>query len=58
MNLNRSQISQIKASGSSIRCNLEFDSNVTDVSDVHAEKQTLYTTSTDAEISMAFTPLH
>jgi hypothetical protein len=33
---------------SSIRCNFEFDSNVTDVSDVQLEKQELHNTSTDA----------
>jgi hypothetical protein len=33
---------------SSIRCNFEFDSNVTDVSDRQLEKQDLHTTSTDA----------
>jgi hypothetical protein len=33
---------------SSIRCNCEFDSNVTDVSDVQGEKQDLHSTSTDA----------
>jgi hypothetical protein len=35
---------------SSIRCNFEFDSIVTDLSDVHLEKQYLHTTSTDAGI--------
>jgi hypothetical protein len=32
---------------SSIRCNVEFDSNVTDVSDLQEEKQNLHNTSTD-----------
>jgi hypothetical protein len=35
---------------SSIRCSFEFDSNVTDVSDVHLSKQDLHTTSTDEGI--------
>jgi hypothetical protein len=33
---------------SSIQCNFEFDSNVTDVNDAHLEKQDLHTASTDA----------
>jgi hypothetical protein len=32
----------------SIRCNFEFDSNVTHVSDVELEKHDLHSTSTDA----------
>jgi hypothetical protein len=35
---------------SSIRCNFEFDSNVTDVSDWQVEKQDLHSISTDAGI--------
>jgi hypothetical protein len=42
---------------SSIRCNFELDSNVTDVSDVQLEKQDLHTTSTDAGISIVHKPL-
>jgi hypothetical protein len=37
---------------SSIHCNFEFDSNVTDVSNVHLSKQNSRTTSTDAGISI------
>jgi hypothetical protein len=37
---------------SSIRCNFEFDSNVTDVSNQHCRKQDLHNTSTDAGISI------
>jgi hypothetical protein len=37
---------------------LEFDSNVADVRDVHAEKQDLHTISTDAGMSMIVKPLH
>jgi hypothetical protein len=42
---------------SSSRCNFEFDSNLTDVSDLHLEKQDLHTTSTEAGISMVFKSL-
>jgi hypothetical protein len=42
---------------SSIRCNFEFDSNVTNVSDLQLEKQDLHTASTDAGISMVSKPL-
>jgi hypothetical protein len=42
---------------SSIRCNFEFDSNVTDVSDVQLQKQDLHKTSTEAGIRMVFKPL-
>jgi hypothetical protein len=42
---------------SSIRCNFEFDSNVTDVSDVQLEKQDLPITSIDAGIWIVFKPL-
>jgi hypothetical protein len=42
---------------SSIRCNFEFDSNVTDVSDLQLEKQDLHKTSTDVEISIVLKPL-
>jgi hypothetical protein len=35
---------------SSIRCNFEFDSNVTVASDLQLEKHDLHTTSTDAGI--------
>jgi hypothetical protein len=34
----------------SIHCNVEFDSNVTDASDVHLDEQDVHTTSTDAGI--------
>jgi uncharacterized UPF0146 family protein len=34
----------------SIRCNFEFDSKVTDVSDQQQKRQYLHTTSTDAGI--------
>jgi hypothetical protein len=37
---------------SSIRCNFEFDPNVTDAGDLHLEKQDLYTTSTDGGLSI------
>jgi hypothetical protein len=36
----------------SIRCNCQFDSNVTDVSDVPSKKQALHTTPTEGAISM------
>jgi hypothetical protein len=42
---------------SSIRCNFEFDSNVTEVSDVQLAKQYLHTTSTDAGTSILLKPL-
>jgi hypothetical protein len=35
---------------SSIRCNFEFDSNVTDVSDLQLEKQLIVDTETDDDI--------
>jgi hypothetical protein len=35
---------------SSIRCNFDFDSNVTDVSDLHAEKQMGVNTEIDDDI--------
>jgi hypothetical protein len=35
---------------SAIRCNFEFDSNVTNVSDLQQKKQDLHKTSTDAGI--------
>jgi hypothetical protein len=40
------------------RCHFEFDSNVTDVSDLHSEKQDLHTISTDAGTAIVFKPLH
>jgi hypothetical protein len=43
---------------SSIRCNFEFDSNVTDVSELHLSKQDLHNTSTDAGMSIVVKPLH
>jgi hypothetical protein len=42
---------------SSIRCNFEFDSNVTDVSDSQLEKQDLPSTSTDAGTAIVLKPL-
>jgi hypothetical protein len=42
---------------SSIRCIVEFDSNVIDINDVHLEKQHFHTISTDAGISIVFKPL-
>jgi hypothetical protein len=42
---------------SSIRCIFEFDSNVTDASELHSEKQDLHTTSTDPRLSMVIKPL-
>jgi hypothetical protein len=43
---------------SSIRCNFEFDSNVTDASGLQSQKQDLHTTSIEAGISMVLKPLH
>jgi hypothetical protein len=43
---------------SSIRCNFELDSNVTDESDLQKEKHDLHTTSTDAGTSIVFKPVH
>jgi hypothetical protein len=40
----------------SIRCNFEFDSNVTDVSDLQLSKHDLHNTSTDAGIWIAVRP--
>jgi uncharacterized UPF0146 family protein len=43
---------------SSIRCNFEFDSIATDVSDLHSEKQHVQTTSTDAGMAIVLKSLH
>jgi hypothetical protein len=43
---------------SSIRCNFEFISNVSDVSDSHLEKHSLQRTSTEEGIIIAVKPLH
>jgi hypothetical protein len=42
---------------SSIRCNFESDSNVTDTSNWHGEKQDVQSTSTDAGTIILFIPL-